>query len=94
MRGAYGKPQGVTARVKIGQILLSVRTKDQFAPNTREALRRAKYKFPGRQQVVESTKWGFTQYPREQYQEWRANGLLQVDGNQVKYCPNRGPLKL
>lgn len=28
MRGAYGKPNGTVARVNIGQILLSVRTKD------------------------------------------------------------------
>lgn len=28
MRGAFGKPQGVCARVSIGQILLSVRCKD------------------------------------------------------------------
>jgi large subunit ribosomal protein L10e len=28
MRGAYGKPNGSVARVNIGQILLSVRTRD------------------------------------------------------------------
>ena len=28
MRGAFGKPQGVCARVDIGQILLSIRCKD------------------------------------------------------------------
>ena len=28
MRGAFGKPQGVCARVAIGQILLSIRCKD------------------------------------------------------------------
>merc|ERR1712224_771327 len=33
MRHAYGKPAGVVARVKIGQILLSVRTKDQVSKN-------------------------------------------------------------
>lgn len=31
MRGAFGKPQGVCARVQIGQILLSIRCKDQHA---------------------------------------------------------------
>ncbi|MCL7041912.1 hypothetical protein MKW94_016640, partial [Papaver nudicaule] len=40
--GAFGKPFGTCARVSIGQDLLSVRCKD----NTREALRRAKFKFP------------------------------------------------
>ena len=29
MRGAFGKPQGLCARVAIGQILLSIRCKDQ-----------------------------------------------------------------
>ena len=28
MRGAFGKPNGTVARVQIGQILLSVRTRD------------------------------------------------------------------
>lgn len=28
MRGAFGKPNGIVARVNIGQILLSVRTRD------------------------------------------------------------------
>ena len=28
MRGAFGKPNGLVARVNIGQILLSVRTRD------------------------------------------------------------------
>jgi large subunit ribosomal protein L10e len=31
MRGAFGKPQGVCARVQIGQILLSIRCKDNHA---------------------------------------------------------------
>ena len=30
MRGAYGKAHGTTARVRIGQILLSVRSHDKF----------------------------------------------------------------
>ena len=28
MRGAFGKPNGTVARVNIGQILLSIRTRD------------------------------------------------------------------
>lgn len=31
MRGAYGKPQGLVARVAIGDILLSVRIRDQVS---------------------------------------------------------------
>merc|ERR1711916_392520 len=46
MRHAYGKPQGLVARVRIGQILFSVRLKDQHEWVAIDALRRAKYKFP------------------------------------------------
>ena len=51
MRGAFGKPQGTVARVNIGQVIMSVRTKDGNKGAAFEALRRAKFKFPGRQKV-------------------------------------------
>lgn len=53
MRGAFGKPQGTVARVHIGQVIMSVRTKAQNKEHVVEALRRAKFKFPGRQKVNE-----------------------------------------
>uniref|UniRef100_A0A3B4U6S6 Ribosomal protein L10 like n=1 Tax=Seriola dumerili TaxID=41447 RepID=A0A3B4U6S6_SERDU len=53
MRGAFGKPQGTVARVHIGQVIMSVRTKAQNKEHVVEALRRAKFKFPGRQKVKE-----------------------------------------
>merc|ERR1712088_636077 len=40
MRGAFGKPQGLVARVKIGQPLMSVRTYDKHKDSVIEALRR------------------------------------------------------
>jgi len=49
MRGAFGKPTGLVARVSIGQILLSIRTKEPNAKHAIEALRRSGFKFPGRQ---------------------------------------------
>ena len=52
MRGAFGKPLGTVARVKIGQPIMSVRAKDQHKAQVVEALRRAKFKFPGRQKVI------------------------------------------
>ena len=67
MRGAWGKPYGTVARVNIGQIILSVRTKDSNAAVVQEALRRARYKFPGRQKIIVSRKWGFTNVNREDY---------------------------
>lgn len=52
MRGAFGKPCGTVARVHIGQPIISVRTKMNNENSAKEALRRAKFKFPGRQKVV------------------------------------------
>ena len=51
MRGAFGKPLGTVARVRIGQVIMSVRTKANNKEHVVEALRRAKFKFPGRQKV-------------------------------------------
>ncbi|GBG33870.1 60S ribosomal protein L10 [Hondaea fermentalgiana] len=94
MRHAYGKPAGVVARVKIGQILISVRTKKQTLPVAMEALRRSKMKFPGRQKIVASKKWGFTKYDTAEYVRMRKEGFLIPDGNQAKYVPRHGPLKV
>lgn len=69
MRGAWGKPYGTVARVNIGQIILSIRCKEQNAPVIIEALRRARYKFPGRQKIIVSKKWGFTNVDKEAYQK-------------------------
>lgn len=57
MRGAFRKPLGTCARVSIGQVLLSVRCKDNHSHHAQEALRRAKFKFPGRQKIIVSRKW-------------------------------------
>ena len=62
MRGAFGKALGTCARVAIGQVLLSVRCKDNHGAHAQEALRRAKFKFPGRQKIIVSRKWyGFSE---------------------------------
>ena len=42
MRGAWGKPYGTVARVDIGQVLLSIRTRADKADAACEALRRVK----------------------------------------------------
>merc|ERR1712050_530825 len=52
MRNAYGKPCGMCARVGINQILLSIRCRDNHASIAQEALRRAKFKFPGCQNIL------------------------------------------
>jgi large subunit ribosomal protein L10e len=93
MRGAWGKPYGTVARVNIGQVILSIRTKDPNAPVVTEALRRARYKFPGRQKIVVSKKWGFTNVNREEYQRLKAEKRVLQDGAYVQYIRPRGPLE-
>jgi len=92
MRGAFGKPAGCVARVDIGQVLFSVRARDSAKPHVIEAMRRAKYKFPGRQKIVLSNKWGFTSLPRDQYRALKAEGRLIPDGANVKVIKAKGPL--
>ena len=92
MRGAYGAAQGVAARVSIGQIMLSIRTKDVHADKAVEAFRRAKHKFPGRQKIVKSKNWGFTKYTREDYMKWKEQGRLVPDGVNVKVVNNHGQM--
>jgi len=92
MRGAFGKTYGTVARVEIGQILLSVRARDVHQPQVMEALRRAKYKFPGRQRLCVSENYGFTKLKRTRYEELKAQGRLLKDGVVVQVIPNKGPL--
>jgi large subunit ribosomal protein L10e len=90
MRGAFGKPQGTVARVNIGQIILSVRTRDAHRATAIEALRRSMYKFPGRQKIIVSKKWGFTPVRREEYIKLRQEGKLKQDGAYVQFLTGHG----
>jgi large subunit ribosomal protein L10e len=67
MRSTWGKPYGTVACVNIGQVILSIRCKDANAPVIMEALHRARYKFPGRQKIIVSKKWGFTNVAKGDY---------------------------
>jgi len=91
MRGAFGKPTGLVARVRIGQILISIRTRLSNRKHAIEALRRCKYKFPGRQNVTVSNKWGFTQLTRVEYKLLKEQNRLTTDGVQVRVKRARGP---
>ena len=93
MRGAWGKPNGSVARVNIGQILLSVRTRDNHRATAIEALRRSQYKFPGRQKIIVSKNWGFTPLRRDDYVSMRAEGKLKIDGCYVQFLRNKGPIE-
>jgi len=92
MRGAFGKPYGTVARVNIGQILFSCRTKEANQGAVVEALRRCKYKFAGRQKIIISKKWGFTKLDRDEFLQAKEDGKIQNDGCYVKYLNNHGPL--
>jgi len=92
MRGAFGKTYGTVARVEIGQILLSVRAREVHQPQVMEALRRAKYKFPGRQRLCVSENYGFTKLTKERYAELKADNRLVKDGINVQVVPKFGPL--
>ena len=93
MRGAFGKPNGTVARVNIGQIILSVRTRDSHRATAIEALRRSQYKFPGRQKIIVSKNWGFTPLRRDDYIQKRQEGRVRVDGAYVQFLTNHGPLE-
>ncbi|CAN0477732.1 unnamed protein product [Rangifer tarandus platyrhynchus] len=92
MRGAFGKPQGTVARVHSGQVIMSIRTNLQNKEHVIEALRRAKFKFPGRQKIHISKKWGFTKFNADEFENMVAEKRLISDGCGVKYIPNSGPL--
>jgi large subunit ribosomal protein L10e len=93
MRGAFGRTYGKVARVHIGQVLISGRCREDKCENAVEALRRAKFKFPGRQKIHVSSKWGFTKFEKEDYQKYKAEGRILPDGVGVKWLSSRGPLK-
>eukprot|EP00928_Gymnodinium_smaydae_P096565 TRINITY_DN855_c0_g1_i3.p2 TRINITY_DN855_c0_g1~~TRINITY_DN855_c0_g1_i3.p2 ORF type:complete len:214 (-),score=61.07 TRINITY_DN855_c0_g1_i3:67-708(-) len=92
MRGAFGKSYGTAARVHIGQVLISVRTKEEKIAIAAEALRRAKFKFAGRQKIHVSNKFGFTKFNKDDYKKWKDMGRLIPNGVDMKWLSSRGPL--
>merc|ERR1712166_1184417 len=92
MRGAFGKTYGTVARVEIGQVLISMRCRDQVGKHALEALRRAKYKIAGRQKIHTSRKWGFTKDLKADFIEGRKSGRIIKDGIGCQYDNGHGPL--
>jgi len=93
MRHPFGKPMGTCARVNIGQVLISVRTRDSHRNNAIEAFRRTGFRFPGKQKILVGDTWGFTKLTRNQYEFLRTNGLLKYDGINAKRVNGHGSLK-
>jgi large subunit ribosomal protein L10e len=52
-----------------------------------EALRRARYKFPGRQKIIISKKWGFTSLDRADYETLKSEKKVINDGAYVQVGP-------
>merc|ERR1711939_182016 len=92
MRGAFGKALCKSARVSIGQILLSVRVNAEHVSYAKEALRRAKFKFPGRQKIFVSRKYGFTDLLKSDYYRLEKDGKIIGDGVGIKVIGEHGPL--
>mmetsp|Transcript_25148 Transcript_25148/g.21988 ORF Transcript_25148/g.21988 Transcript_25148/m.21988 type:complete len:236 (-) Transcript_25148:218-925(-) len=93
MRHAWGKPMGTAARVNIGAVLMSVRTKDVNKEHALEAFRRTGFRFPGKQQALVGDTWGFTKFKRAQYEFLRENNLLKLDGINALRANARGELR-
>merc|ERR1712087_758074 len=93
MRHAWGKPMGTAARVKIGDVLMSVRTKDSNRDDAMEAIRLTSFRFPGKQQALLGDTWGFTKFTRAQYEFLRDNNMLRMDGINALRHNCRGDLR-
>ncbi|XP_040353266.1 60S ribosomal protein L10-like [Herpailurus yagouaroundi] len=79
-RGTFGKPPVTVAKVRIGQVIMSICTKLQNKESVIEALHRAKFKFPGRQKIHIPKKWGFTQFIVDEFVDVVAEKRLIPDG--------------
>merc|ERR1711998_570068 len=92
MRGAFGKALCKSARVGIGQILLSVRTDPENVHHAQEALRFASAKYPGRQKIFVSRKYGFTKLIKSDFYRLQKQGKIIPDDTSVKVRTEHGPL--
>lgn len=63
---------------------MSIRCRDSNRAVIIEALRRARYKFPGRQKIIVSKKWGFTSLDRPDYEALKRDKQVINDGAYVQ----------
>lgn len=92
MRGAWGKSYGTCARCEVNQIYMTGRCKEHDLEKMVKSFRLACYKFPGKQKVLVSQKWGFTKYSKEEYKKLRDEGRLVTEGCFVRLAQKKGPL--
>jgi len=92
MRGAFGKPYGKCARIVINQIMMSIRVKAELVEAAKTALYRASMKFPGRQKISVSTKFGFTDITHSEYNKAVEENRIFPKGNHCVLRKTRGSL--
>lgn len=93
MRGAFGKSYGRATRIKFGQVLITIRTKEQYVAMAQEALRRGKNKLPGSQTVKVSNKFGFTSIEKSEFYKLKEEGKLISQGNHVMVIKEKGSVE-
>lgn len=95
MRGAYGKPYGLAARVKMNQKVISIRAKDIKGAKSamKLALTRARYKFPGFYEIVEGSEWGLTNFSKEEFKKHLDAGKIYPHGNKGILIKEKGTIE-
>ena len=71
---------------------MSCRCSPENVKYAQEALRRAKFKFPGRQKIFVSRKYGFTHLVKADYYRLEKEGKIVPDGVSVRVIGEHGPL--
>ena len=93
MRRAFGKGYQKACRVKIGDILISIRVKRENLKHAVDSLINCKGKLPGKQLIFVSNKVGFTKYTQKEIDELKEKKQLVVKGDHVYKERQRGPLE-
>ena len=73
-------------------MLLSIRVSRDNVKKAQEALKRAKFKFPGRQKIFVSRKFGFTNLLKSDFYKLEKNQRIIEDGSNAKIIGEKGPL--
>ena len=71
---------------------MSIRCKPSNKLNAIYALRNAKMKMAGRQKIMASEKFGFSDISKKEYSELKKDGKLIPDGSFFKVLETKGPL--
>ena len=83
----------VAGSVNIGQVLINIWAKGVNKAHVIEAIRRLKFKFAGRQNIIRKSKWGFTIYPCPKHVTLQKAWVLIADGNIDKVHNRHGWLE-